>query len=62
MVGIVCIVDMVVCRCFHCEYGVDNLDVGIDYTDRSKPKSLTDIRYYQTIAVLAMRLDSIYFK
>ena len=44
------------------EYGVDILDVGIDYTDRSLPKSLTDIRYYQTIAVLAMRLDSIYRK
>ena len=25
----------------------DNLDKDIDYTDRSKPKSLTDIKYYQ---------------
>jgi len=30
-------------------------------TDRSKLKSLRDIKYYQTISVLAMRLDSIYF-
>jgi len=44
------------------EYGVDILDVGIDYTDRSKPKSLTDIRYYQITELLAMRLESMYLK
>jgi len=50
-----------VCECLDM-IGYDILDVDIDYTDRFKPKSLTDIGYYQTIAVLAMRLDSIYRK